>query len=257
MHHFVWQIDFERQQIIVAKRPDDLEFGSNYFEIPLNENKKSHHLRTKVRFGENRPLKSVLVDLGSNSTLFLSERDVLNDSIKYLSKGILGQASKGLGEEDSVITYRYYKTDSLFFNNSDFAVSDVTVCTASKSLNLLGLGFFENYKTTINWPDKKLILEPVHPNSGFIGKTKGFSLIYNKDKSVAEIGALVENTAASKANFKLKTQVIAINEISLLNYESYCRYRNTDLSNDTIEVTFKGEDGSKRIVRLLEEPIFD
>nr|WP_321450190.1 aspartyl protease family protein [uncultured Carboxylicivirga sp.] len=255
MYHFVWQIDFDKQVIIVANQLANLHLNENRIEIPLNENTYSHHLNVNIQLGANKPKKDVLVDLGSNSTLCLKEADILKDSVHYKSKSILGQASRGLGKVDSLITHKYYKADSLLFENSDFAVTNVTVRAATKSLNLLGLGFFEKYRTTISWTDKKLILEPTVVNPDFIGKTSGFSLDYNKQKNKAEITLITENTPATRADLKMNTEVVAINNMPLTQYDLYCKYRYTKFTSDTIAIRLKeGED--IRMLHLVKEPFF-
>ncbi len=257
MHHFVWQIDIEKQEIIIAKKLEDLCMGENRIELSLSESKYGHHLSTKIKFRNDKSTKNVLVDIGSNSILNLKQSHLEEDSVHFKYKDIIGIASKGLGKGDTSLNYRYYMVDSLLFGKSGYLINDVTIRSATKSLDLLGLGFFEKYKTTISWPDKRLILEPYHTDQDFIDKTFGFSLQFNKDLNRAEINTVAENTPAGRFGLSLKTEVLSVNDIVLKDYKSYCMYRSADLPNDTVELKVKTKDGTFQLIELVKEPIFN
>ena len=95
MRHLIWNIDFENEIIIVSKKIENFKFQDNRIEIPLTENKFSHHISTSIKFRENNKSTSVLVDLGNSGTLSLKESRVLKDSINFKSKNILGIGSTG------------------------------------------------------------------------------------------------------------------------------------------------------------------
>ena len=257
MHHLVWQIDFNNQIIIISKYLDDLQFQDNTIEIPLHENKYSHHLSTDIKLRNNKSTKEVLIDLGSNNIFSFKESSILKDSINLRSKRIKGQISKSLGNnKNNTSDYRYYLLDSLIFSRSLYFVNNIPIGTSSKSLNLLGLGFLKKYKSTISWSDKKLILEPYDSIPDFNWKTTGFSIKYNKELKKAEIGTITENTPAARANVPLNAQVIAVNEILFSDLESYCNSRKMKLVSDTIYLKIKKGDGSVKEYPLIKEPIF-
>ncbi|SMO59930.1 Aspartyl protease [Saccharicrinis carchari] len=258
MRHLVWQLDFDKQVIIVAKRLDELKFQDDKIEIPLYENKYGHHLSTHVKFGKQEKAKELMIDLGSNSTLSLKESSLLMDSLNLKSKRINGMASRGLGEHVKEITsvYRYYLLDSLLFNNSPYLAKNIPIGTSTNSLNLLGLGFFEKFKTTISWKDKILILEPYGSIPDFIWKTSGFSTKYDKEMNKVLIGTVTENTPASRMKIPLHAEVVSIDKFSFSDAASYCNYRNSTLVNDTTHLKIR-VDGLIKEYQLIKESIFN
>ncbi|MCU4175213.1 hypothetical protein [Carboxylicivirga sp. N1Y90] len=257
MHHLVWQIDFEKQYIIVSKQLADLDLTDDRIEIDLKENKRSHHINANIKFRENKRFVSVLVDLGNSGYMSLEEAYVLKDSLNLKSKLIDGLGSRGLGDDIAEKSNeRYYLLDSLIFTDSSYFVNDFPVTAREKSLNLLGLGFFEQYKTTISWHDKKLILEPNESKQNFIWKTTGFSTRYNKELNRVEITSITEDTPSSRAQVPLKAEVISINDITFTDEASYCSFRGMKFANDTIDVKIKVNDTIQQF-QLVKEAIFN
>ena len=257
MSHLVWEIDFQKQIIIISKQFDGNKIDSSAIEIPLFENKYSHHLMAQIKFRTNKRPKSVLVDLGNNSTLNLEEDLLLQDSLNLRHKQILGEGSKGLGNKRNNTSYdsKYYLVDSLIFSQSGYVAHNIPVETSRKSLDLLGLGFFEKYKTIINWKDKKLILIPRDSVQNFIWNTYGFSTRYNKKSNNVEIESITNGSPASKAGLKLASQVVSINQKPFFDSLSYCDFRKVKQLTDTIRLGIRLND-SVQTYTLTKEPLF-
>lgn len=258
MRHLNWEINFQKQIIIISKELDGNKGDSSAIEIPLHENKYSHHLIAQIKFRNKKKAKSVLVDLGNNSTLSLDEDLLLQDSLNLRHKQIVGVGSKGLGNERNNKSFdsKYYLLDSLIFSQSGYTVNHIPVETSRQSLNLLGLGFFKKYKTIISWKDKKLILIPVDSVQHFIWNTYGFSTTYDKKSNKVEIQGIIENSPASKEGLQLSSNIVSINNKPFFDSISYCNYRTVKQLSDTIRLGIRLND-SITTYTLTKEPLFN
>ena len=257
MHHLVWQIDFKNKTILISKKLENLSFGENKIEIPLLKNERSNHLNAVIQFKKNGKTKSALVDLGSNTNLTIQEKTILRDSLPLNSKNIKGTSSQGLGgESSSDSNEKIYLLDSLFFNKTNYSVIKFPINSTPAGLSLLGLGFFENYKTTISWEDKKLILEPYDSVQNFIWNTAGFSTKYDKDLQKVIIKSITENTAASDSKIPLNAEIISINEYLFTDEASYCNYREAKIKPDTLNLKVKDSTGIIKEFQIIKQPVF-
>lgn len=258
MKNFVWVIDFQKQIIIISRQLDKNNLNGNEIEIPLSENKFSHHISTNIKFQKDKKTKRVLIDLGNNSALSLKEDLILKDSLSFKQKNIIGLGSKGLGQVDDNIRSKdkYYLSDNLIFSNSSYFVNDIPISASPNNLNLLGLGFFNKYKTILSWADKKLILIPNESTLNFVWKTYGFSTRYNKELNKVEIASITENTSASRAGIQLFSELVSVNSKTFLDSLSYCEYKGIRNWGDTIVLGIR-ENDSIKTYKLAKELLFE
>ena len=257
MRHLIWNIDFKNQLIIVSKNLNELKLQDNKIEIPLNENKYSHHISVSLKFRKNNKSTSVLVDLGNSGTLSLKESRVLKDLIDFKSKKIFGIGSNGLADDKKKQSEeKLYLLDSIYFGGSTYFTNNLPVITSPKGLNLLGLGFFKKYKTTISWFDKKLILEPYDSIQTFNKKTYGFSTKYDKEENKVVINSIIEKSAASNSKLPLKSEVLSINNQSLDNMKTYCEYKTIWNSGDSVKIKIKYKDSIKDFL-IVKDYLFN
>lgn len=257
MRHLIWSIDFKNDIIIVSKKIENFKFQDDRIEIPLTENKFSHHISASIKFRENNKSTSVLVDLGNSGTLSLKESRVLKDSINFKSKKILGIGSTGIADDEKEISKeKLYLLDSIYFGKTNYFVNNLPIMTSPKGLNLLGLGFFKKYKTTISWFDKKLILEPYENITDFNFKTYGFSTKNDKEENKIIIKSITENSSASRLKIPLKSEVISINSINMIDLKTYCEYKATRNIGDSIIIKIKHNDSIQQF-SIKKEYLFD
>ena len=257
MRHLVWNIDFEKRLIMVSRDIKNFIFKENRIEIPLEENQFSHHLSTYINFRKKRSSTTVTVDLGNSGNLSLRESDILFDSIDFRSSKIFGRGSTGLGDEKKRLSEeKYYLLDTMYLEPSKHFVNDFQVKSSPDGLNLLGLGFFRNYKTTISWFDQKLVLEPYGETENSIYYDFGFHTRYDKDEKKAFVNTIVENSPAAKLNIPLHSEVISINGITMNDLNAYCEYKLARASEDSITLKVKHEDSIKNFV-VRKEYLFN
>jgi len=258
MRHLVWDIDFQKQIIVLSKHLDNNKRNDHAIEIPIIDSGHSHHLTTYIKFKHNRISKKVIIDLGNPGILSLAENLLTEDRLNFKKKKIVGIGSKGLGYASNNMSLddQYYLVDSLIFSDIGYAVSRIPVKASPKNLNLLGLGFFEKYKMTISWQDKVVILSPYDTLQNFVWKTYGFSTEYNEPKNKVEIESITENTPASKAGLPLFSEVISINQKTFTGVQSYCEYLESVDEGDTMNIEIRHND-SIQWFKLTRELLFD
>ncbi|MFY7672105.1 PDZ domain-containing protein [Tenacibaculum sp. MEBiC06402] len=257
MKHLNWQIDFENQKIIVSKKLEDLTIGNNKVEIPIRINKTSFHAYASIQFSKNKGSKRVIVDLGSSGTLSLKEKEYRKDSLSFKEKKIFGRSSEGLGGQNkNADTEKIVLADSIFFKKTDFSIGNFPVKVSPTALNLLGLGFFKKYKTTISWSDKKLILEPYDSIQSFIYKSRGFGMKYKTKEQKLIVKSVTENSPASKLNIPVNAEIIELNGKPVNGEKDLCDYYNLETSPDTLKIKIKHNNIVKEF-GVTKEKLFD
>ena len=120
-------------------------------------------------------------------------------------------------------------------------------------MNLLGLGILKNYKTTISWKDRKLILEPYLKPPSFIWKSAGFAMNFT-DKAV--VVAVIDNSAADKLGLKVGAEVLSINGNNVKR-DNFCSLKNSPEYKDSDTLNFRVRQVGKIFDhQLVKEPIF-
>ncbi|MGJ3234151.1 PDZ domain-containing protein [Marivirga sp.] len=256
MRHLVWKIDFENKIIIVSDEIKRDFKNQDVLKFKLSENSFGHQLRLPLKLSDRGQKISTLVDLGSNSNLSIDEDYILADSLSFDSKRFYGSGASGLGDAvDEKFEGRLYLIDTLSFVGSGHSINNFPISAEYNSLNLLGLGFLKNYKTTISWKDDLLLLEPYDSVQNFIGKTAGMGTRFVKQDKRIQISSLTEGTPASKLNLSLGDEILAVNGLSVFNEDEYCDMLHTISGIDTILVEVKRHDTISN-VQIIKEPIF-
>lgn len=255
MHNLEWQIDFSNMHIIIADSLEHLQIADDAISLPLQQNSFTSHLHVKIKFRKNKRPHSVLIDVGNNGTLNLKQSPILKDSIAFETKKVFGIDSNALGKEKIAESEDiYYLADSLYLGN--FSVCQIPIHAAPKSLNMLGLGFFKHYKTTISYKTSQLFLEPYQNAPSFIWETYGFFTEYDKDSDQPIISNIVENSSAANNNVPLYAKILSINDFVFSNKESYCEYINSKSLGEPLKLTLNNN-GEIEKYYLESAPIFE
>ncbi len=256
MKHLNWQIDFEKQNITVSKKLNNLQIAKNAIEIPLKINSHTAHAYAFLQFSKGKKAKRVNIDLGNSGTLSIQEKDIEKDSLHLKKQRIFGRSSEGIGglskEKDKE---SYVLADTLLFHNTAFEIHKVPVDVSPTGLNLLGLGFFKKYKTTISWSEKKLILEPYDSVQNFIWKTNGLGMRFNREEQKLTVKSVTENSSADKVAIPVDAEIISINGKTMTTEKEYCEYRNTKSTSDTLKIKIKHNNSVKEMT-IVKAPVF-
>lgn len=253
MHDLIWQIDFKKEKIFISKNINKLKVGKKKLEFKLNENQFSHHLSIPINLSSKSKKLYPIIDLGNSNNLNLNEN--LIDSLSFDFQNVTGSEVNGLGDSKfSKSNHKVYLIDTLIIGNN-YAINNIDVTATPNGLNLLGLGFFKNFKTTIDWPGKKLILEPYNNEQNFDSKIFGIKMKYNELTKKIIISSIFENSQAFKKNLKIQSEVISLNSIEYSGKNNLCMYERLIKNKDTIQIRLKFNDTIKEY-QLIKNSIF-
>ena len=119
-------------------------------------------------------------------------------------------------------------------------------------MNLLGLSFFRNFKTTISWKDKELILEPYEERNfqicGF-----GYSARFNETTDALLIKSVCKGLPADSLGIRPGDTVRSINGHQMNTESQYCNFSYKDLKQVTLELE---RDGTTRAITLQKQDFF-
>ncbi|ADF54700.1 MAG: hypothetical protein CMP12_09850 [Zunongwangia sp.] len=246
MRHMVWQIDFEKQVLIVTKELSDQKISSSDLQFDLEQNSYGHQLHIPVRISHKSKDIEVSVDLGNSGHLSLNENLIIRDSLILRSKTIFGEGSHGLGEQSKTVAQeKIYLLDTLKFSNTSFEVNNFPTSSRKGDLNLLGLGFFKKFKTTISWKDDKLILSP-KDSIDFMDKMFGVHVKFDSQHESAYISTLIEDSPAQKIGIELGQKLVAVNGLIIKSNIDFCRAQSLLYNNNIVELRIIDKDTSKQ-----------
>ena len=122
---------------------------------------------------------------------------------------------------------------------------------------LLGLDFFENFETTINWKDKELaLMQPTKSKEIDRYDSFGFRVIYKEDHLY--IGFLYNNSPATKAGLQLGDHITQIDGIDFEqpSEDQFCELLSSNLlSKDNVKLTIE-RDGESSDIQLQKADLF-
>ncbi len=229
MRFLIWQFDFQKGKITVVLDKEQLIIPHNSFKIPIKKHPKNFVLSVDTTL-DSIALPNIIIDTGSNAYLSTSFNSLIE--LNYKQGNIKGMGSIGLGGA----SYR----KSAFSNIDNFCLQDLCIQSIStdiseNSLDLLGLGFFKNYLTTINWKDQELILSP-YEKQNFYYEGFGIKPVFDKTIGKLLIKSIVENSIAEHVGLTLGDTIISINKVKMQDQRSFCNLNYTSLDSLNMEV---------------------
>ena len=251
MRHLIWKIDFEKNKIYLS-RENNQKYKGELIQAHLSKNSINNHLSWRINQNNSHSLK-LLIDLGSNAVMCLDEK-AAGDFKNSKKKGIFGFGSKGLdGTYKSENQEAYIFIDSINFDSNSY--KNLPVYTSPGALNLLGLGFFDQFKTiTLDWKNSLLTLEKKEKdNSNFLWNTYGMHLDFSTGKMI--VNSIIENSPAFGNGLTVDTEVLEINHKSASNKNEFCSLINTEMEKDSVFLKVSN-DGRESFISLTKKPIF-
>ncbi|MEQ6118478.1 aspartyl protease family protein [Reichenbachiella sp. MALMAid0571] len=238
MKSAIWTFDFERNTITIANAKKEfpegevLNFKTGYAGTP----------KVKVNINGVSDGKAY-IDFGAKGFYKTSEKTLhklCRDKNKHKCSITSGHGSIASG------AFGYEKPDSSHIalvhsfsigNESQVALKNQLITMSNHSEKLLGLDCFENFTTTINWPERKLILsEKAKPEEIDSYNSFGFRVIYREEKLY--VGFIYNNSPATKAGLLLGDQIVKINEFNFdhSNEDKFCSFLNSKTLSTTNQI---------------------
>ena len=255
MQHLIWQINFEEQYMLMTTNEEKLSFAENSIVVPLSENANSHHLYASFRVNGDSSRITAMVDLGSNGVLSLKEKSLKKHLATMPLMKILGEGSKGIGSGKGNTDEADVLAQALVFDGTDQVFNNISIDIGPSKLNMLGLGFLDQFTVGLNWDKKEMILSPRVEKYDFIYSTYGLRTEFDEEKGQVVARSITEGTSAEAAGIVYQDQILAINEFEFNELADYCAYLSVD-KGDTLDVRFVHE-GEEREAKVIRSKLFD
>ncbi|MFY0651854.1 MAG: aspartyl protease family protein [Cyclobacteriaceae bacterium] len=261
MKRAVWSFDFKRNEITISstgkntvdRNASVIDFTSSYSGTP----------KVEVDINGIRDGKGY-VDFGAKGLYKSSKRTfkkLCSATHKHKCETTSGYGSIASG------AFGYEKPDSshvaLVHSFSVGSEAPVTlknqlITLSNHSDKLLGLDFFENFITTIDWFENKIYLSENGLNSGKNSYDSfGFRTIYQDEKLYA--GFIYNNSPAKKAGLQLGDRIININEFDFTSSseDTFCEFLKSNVLTTADRLQLKVRRGAKEIaINLQMENLF-
>jgi len=241
MQHLVWQIDFKKEEIQIVSERNQLTFGENADTIKLSENQYGHQLYVDAKLGTDSLKARFTVDLGSNDYASTNIRKV--EKVIGRKVEMIGNASVGL---DGEATSKAIIQEIDNFQIGDIKIPHFSVSASGTPMGLLGLGFLKNYKTTISWKDKQLILEP-YAEQYFSRRGFGISPRFDETANGVLIKSVCKGWQADELGLRPGATVISLNGQLMDTADKYCAFSFREI--EQLKVVYE-QDGVEETVTL-------
>ncbi|MEQ9286237.1 MAG: aspartyl protease family protein [Cyclobacteriaceae bacterium] len=261
MKKAVWEFDFEKNEITITGnknytvRGNDarIDFTTGYSgtpKVPISIN--------GIRDGRS------YVDFGAKG-FYKSSKKTYNKLCRRANKhkcqttsGYGSIASGAFGYEQPDSSYVALVHSFAIGKTQPAVLNDQLITLSNHSDKLLGLDFFENYHTIINWPDREIILrkrkntEKIEAYHSF-----GFRVIYRDNKLY--VGFLYNNSPAALAGLKLDDQILRINEFDFdhSNVDKFCTFLNSNTLKNSSQLNLTLlRNGAQEEIVLYKKDLF-
>tara|TARA_R110002050_G_scaffold263065_1_gene403445 strand:+ start:2858 stop:3832 length:975 start_codon:yes stop_codon:yes gene_type:complete len=246
MRHSIWQIDYQKQEIIIASHIDSLSFLPNLDTIPFTT-KTTGTPVLAIQMGKVIE-RNVTLDSGASGYIDLSNhtyQEVLKANPNVPHNFAYGNNSSGIYGIGAPDTLNFFKPDTLQFGTIELHHQ---ICQASvaPTSSTLGTRFFKNYIITLDWNQNHLLLTQVKEFDYSAEENLGYKTRFIDDKM--KVSLLYNGTEASK-NLQLYEEVIQEDSTRYSTFTKldYCKMisdtnkpteKVTTILRDSIEITF-------------------
>ncbi|MEM8528369.1 MAG: hypothetical protein AAGG68_27250 [Bacteroidota bacterium] len=256
MRHFVWQIDFENEVIHIVASRDELTLTGDEKIIKLRENKGGHQLSIICNIPEYDKYIPLTLDTGLPKGVIIGNEQLyrFTDTTKIIpSRRYVGNVGVGLSGKistDKKTLIAYYSEVKI---GEKVKVDSFPIyINSTKSFNALGIDFLKNYKATISWKDKELLLLPIQ-TLAINANSFGLNIRYNNELQEARVEYIIEESAAERTGVLVQDKVISVNYIPITSQEDLCSSKWKD--QDILELEVE-RNGKIYHYSLQKEPLF-
>lgn len=251
-----WQIDFENNILVVSSDSKGYDIADDAMILPMKQLDKSGVFYLNIDDGK-KGYESISVDLGAKTSFFLvpgTLRRLQKNGLVSQMLSDTGANSVSLAGKEKITVTNLGAIQRLKFYETDYVLDSVYFTSSKGSLEVFGCSFFKNFRTTIDYSGKRVILEPRKKNYSVSNlKNRGFYFERRDDKLY--LGRVYENSPASALGLRTGQRVLAVDGEDT---------RETDMSklcdinsrfNDTINLKVEDESGNEKEVVLELRPM--
>lgn len=223
----IWQIDFNRQQIMMTDSLSSLGTMEGAIRIPFTRSDAAGSPRIAVGVSGIDNV-SLLVDLGFNGSIAIptSLLERAGDRVADTAPTEIGQASSTVfghtASEVHIAELRELRLGKLRL--SDFPV----ITGPSVSDFHVGIDFLRHFRVTLDWQNDALYLEPREPISSLYEDFATYGFAPQLHEGGLIVGALWQGGAAQQAGLSLGDRIVEVDgrDTTAPSFESVCELLN-------------------------------
>jgi hypothetical protein len=251
MRSACWQIDYEAEVLRVSEDCSGFSYTDEAIYMPFRVNSQGTP-KLAMNFGDSLDLSYVTLDFGSSSGLSLdleaSARIFDPAEADLFTTGAAGVGLYGV-EKDSIW---FTSPEALVVAEGDTLFSMLRVRVRRKGGHLFGTQILQEFRSTIDWQNHQLVLEPIGENLSPVWLNFGCALQPNGE--VLEVGQLVYPSGAVEAGLMVGDTVLTINSQPVYATD-FCEARTLFGGAGPIKLTIQRQ-GNKQNVVLRRQDLF-
>ena len=223
MRNSIWQIDYQKQEIIITNTTDSLNFTSNLDTIPFTP-QHTGTPKIKVQVG-NVTQSGVTLDSGSGGNIDLNYK-TYKETKKRKSQmpttfgyGSSSSGVYGMGKPDTLV---YFKPDTIQVGTV-FMKNKIVYATKGRTASTLGTRFLENYIITLDWGRNQIVLDSVSEYDNTQLENFGYKTRFENNQ--LKIGFLFNSSSSGSKKLQLNDIVLKIDTVdyTTISKSEYCK----------------------------------
>ncbi len=206
MRKAIWQIDYQNKQVRISNTMDSLTITDRY-EVGFTSKLTGTPIINMLV--DNVLIENITVDSGSNQGFSLSKQSyqeimAVDSTLRILKS--YGNSTSGLyGAGDNDTTYLAI---SPTIEIGNLSLKNQFVTFRENGAVTLGNEFFENYITTYDWSQSKLILSSPREFDNSTFDSFGFKYFFSDGKLI--VNQIVSNSMAVNSGLKMGDHIIEL-----------------------------------------------
>ncbi|MFC2103779.1 aspartyl protease family protein [Bacteroidota bacterium] len=256
LRNFVVSINYDTQELILSMNKIEVDANSTTYvsELDLHPLVGWPLVDIKLK-GDKEVVANAMVDAGMPYVIVLPS--------SYKDK-LYNQNSKLVIKSNGVfLEWPFWKTDTNYISImdkitiGDLELHNVLVYYANTGGNvLLGKGFFDKFKTHIDYKRKQIVFEQKHPLDYADNLFTTGMYITKKDSRVF-IKAVLENSPAFESSLKPGDEILEINskEVNRMSYYEIIDILSNDKTNE-INIRVKNNENFEQELKLKKRLLF-
>jgi hypothetical protein len=251
MRNACWQMDCQNEVIRIQEDCEGFIYSANSIVMPFSVNSQGTP-KLSVILGDSLRLNYVTLDFGSSSGLSL-DLEAVEDRFDPAGADLFTTGAAGVGlygvELDSIW---FMMPEGLLTSRGDTILTGLRARIRRKGGHLFGTGILREFRSTIDWQNNQLVLEPVggRPSPAW----HNFGCALQPNGAVLEVAQLVYPSMAVESGLMLGDTVVAINSRPV-NATDFCEARALFGAPEPIGLTVQRQE--KRLeVKLLRQDLF-
>lgn len=251
MRSACWQMDYKNEVIRIQEDCKGFVYSANSIVMPFRVNSQGTP-KLSVTLGDSLRLNYVTLDFGSSSGLSL-DLEAVEERFDPAGADLFTAGAAGVGlygvELDSIW---FMMPEELLISRGDTILPGLRARIRRKGGHLFGTQILREFRSTIDWQNNQLVLEPVGEKRSPVWNNFGCALQPNGE--VLEVAQLVYPSMAVESGLMLGDTVVAINSRPV-SATDFCEARALFGAPEPIGLTVQRQE--KRLeVKLLRQDLF-